>query len=89
MEEEIKKRRVRESVLLSDAEIAELDGRYDKDFLKEVCDQLNSYKLSKGAKYASDYHALVGTFIPNLKDKYLNWGKRVFKGNQKDIDFFK
>jgi len=65
----INKEQVRQYVFLLKSEIESLDKEFSKEDCEWMYDKLNDYKLSKGAKYKSDYGAICSWVKKSLKEE--------------------
>lgn len=59
-----------DDVTLTQAEYDKLMSEFSKGFVDKCIEVLNNYKLSKGAKYKSDYHAMRNWVIGEVKKRY-------------------
>ncbi len=59
-----------DDVTLTQAEYDKLMSEFPKKFVDKCIEILNNYKLSKGAKYKSDYHAMRSWVIGEVQKRY-------------------
>ena len=59
-----------DDVTLTQAEYNKLMSEHSKPFVDKCIEILNNYKLSKGAKYKSDYHAIRSWVIGEVQKRY-------------------
>jgi hypothetical protein len=64
-----KKNAYRDNVFLTETEFNTLLEKYSKEFVEKCLDKLDSYKLSSGKKYKSDYGAMNTWVIDSIKEK--------------------
>ena len=64
------KKNYAEAVTLTQAEYDKLMSEFPKKFVDKCIEILNNYKLSKGAKYKSDYHAMRSWVIGEVQKRY-------------------
>jgi predicted phage replisome organizer len=60
-----------EQVSLTDDEHSKLIEKYGTDEIKWALERLSNYKCSKGVKYKSDYHVLIGWVFDDFEKKKL------------------
>lgn len=56
----VEKIKFKDSVFLTQQEIEKLQSKFSNGDFEKAIDILNNYKMSKGVKYKSDYHVLIG-----------------------------
>ena len=59
-----------DDVTLTQAEYDKLMSEFPKKFVDKCIEILNNYKLSKGVKYKSDYHAIRSWVIGEVQKRY-------------------
>ena len=59
-----------DDVTLTQAEYNKLMSEHSRPFVDKCIEILNNYKLSKGAKYKSDYHAIRSWVIGEVQKRY-------------------
>ena len=59
-----------EAVTLTEKEYDKLMSEHSKPFVDKCIEILNNYKLSKGVKYKSDYHAIRSWVIGEVQKRY-------------------
>ena len=77
----LKKKKYMDAVFLTTEEYEKLKEKLGKD-VDMAIEILNNYKMAKGKRYKSDYHAIFNWVIDKVKEK-----KKSRPDNQKEVDY--